>query len=82
MTDPVTFAKFEAILEDFGNFQKFRQMKETAKMLEPKVNYSNMSRVITTASKLLFLWKGTDSVMCGKFQVILMQYGELTNEQT
>ena len=55
MTDPVTFAKFEAILDDFGNFQKFRQMKETAKMLEPKVNYSNMSRVNHDCLKITFL---------------------------
>ena len=45
MTDSITFAKFEPILEEFANFQKFRQMKESGKMLEPQVNYSNRSRV-------------------------------------
>ena len=45
MTHSITFVKFQPILEDFGNFQKFRQMKESGKMLEPQVNYSNRSRV-------------------------------------
>ena len=26
MTDSITFAKFQPILEEFANFQKFRQM--------------------------------------------------------
>ena len=56
-TDPVTFAKFQLILEDFGNFQKFRQMKESGKMLEPQVNYSNRSRVNHHWLKLSFLIK-------------------------
>ena len=43
MTDSITFAKFQPILEVFGNFKKFRQMKESGKMLEPQVNYSNRS---------------------------------------
>ena len=29
MTDSNTFAKFQAILYDFGNFQKFSQMQES-----------------------------------------------------
>ena len=41
MTDSITFAKFEPILEEFAKFQKFRQMKETSKMLEPQLNYKN-----------------------------------------
>ena len=45
MTHPVTFAKFQEILEEFANFQKFRQMKKSAKILEPHVNCGNMSRV-------------------------------------
>ena len=45
MTDSITFAKFEPILEEFANFEIFRQMKESGKMLEPQVNYSNRSRV-------------------------------------
>ena len=43
MTDSITFAKFQPILEEFADFQKFRQMKESGKMLEPQVNYSNRS---------------------------------------
>ena len=45
MTDSITFARFQPILEEFANFQKFRQMKESGKMLEPQVNYSNRSGV-------------------------------------
>ena len=43
MTDSVTFAKFQPILEYFANFQKFSQMKQSGKMLEPQVNHRNMS---------------------------------------
>ena len=45
MTDSITFAKFQPILEEFANFQKLRQMKQTSKMLEPQLNYKNMSQV-------------------------------------
>ena len=38
MTESIIFAKFQRILEDFANFQKFRLMKESGKMLEPQVN--------------------------------------------
>ena len=82
MTDPKIFEKFQGILEDFGKFQKFRQMKESGKMLEPKVNYRNISPVNHDWLKLSFSRKGIDSVMRGKFQVISMQYGELPHEQT
>ena len=57
MTDSITFAKFEPILEDFANFQKFRLMKESGKMLEPQVNCSNMSQVSHACLKLSFLMK-------------------------
>ena len=57
MTALVTFAKFQAILENFAMFQKFRQMKESNKMLEPKVNYRNMSPVNHDWLKLSFLTK-------------------------
>ena len=57
MTDSITFAKFQPILEEFANFQKFRQMKQTSKMLEPQVNYSNMSQVSHACLKLSFLMK-------------------------
>ena len=57
MTALVTFAKFQAILENFAMFQKFRQMKESNKMLEPKVNYRNMSPVNHDWLKLSFLIK-------------------------
>ena len=43
MTDSITFAKFEPILKEFANFQKFRQIKQTSKMFEPQLNYKNMS---------------------------------------
>ena len=82
MTASVTFAKFQVILEYFANFQKFRQMKASAKMLEPKVNYRNISPVNHDWLKLSFSRKGIDSMMRGKFQVISMQYGELPHEQT
>ena len=54
MTDSITFAKFQPILEEFGNFKKFRQMKESGKMLEPQVNYTNRSRVNHDWLKLSF----------------------------
>ena len=54
MTDSITFAKFQAILEDFANFQKFRQMKESGNMLEAQVNYENMSQVHHEWLKLSF----------------------------
>ena len=57
MTASVTFAKFQVILEYFANFQKFRQMKASAKMLEPKVNYTNMSPVNHDWLKHTFLMK-------------------------
>ena len=57
MTASVTFAKFQAILEDFAMFQKFRQMKEIGKMLEAQVNYTNMSPVNHDRLKLSFLTK-------------------------
>ena len=57
MTASVTFAKFQAILEYFANFEKFRQMKASAKMLEPKVNYSNMPPVNHDRLKLSFVTK-------------------------
>ena len=57
MTESITFAKFQPILEDFANFQKFRLMKETGKMLEQQVNYSNMSQVSHACLKLSFLIK-------------------------
>ena len=55
MTHSITFAKFQAILEGFANFQKFRQMKESGKMLEAQVNYKNMSQVHHEWLKLSFL---------------------------
>ena len=57
MTDLITFAKFQPILEEFANFQKFRLMKESGKMLEPQVNYSNMSQVTQACLKLSLLIK-------------------------
>ena len=57
MTDSIAFAKFEPILEEFANFQKLRQIKESGKMLEPPVNYSNRSRVNHDCLKLSFLIK-------------------------
>ena len=57
MTDSVSFAKFQAILENFANFQKFSYKKESGKMLEAQVNYKNMSRVHYDWLKLTFLIK-------------------------
>ena len=57
MTDSITFAKFEPIVEEFENFQKFRQIKQTSKMLEPQLNYKNMSQVNHNWLKLSFLIK-------------------------
>ena len=57
MTDSIAFAKFEPILEEFANFQKLRQIKESGKMLEPQVNYSNRSLVNHDCLKLSFLIK-------------------------
>ena len=57
MTDSITFARFQPILEEFANFQKFRQMRESGKMLEPQVNYKNMSQVNHDWLKLSFLIK-------------------------
>ena len=57
MTDSITFPRFQPILEEFANFQKFRQMKESGKMLEPQVNYKNMSQVNHDWLKLSFLIK-------------------------
>ena len=57
MTDSITFAKFQPLLEESGNFQKFRQTKQTSKMLEPQLNYKNMSQVNHDGLKLSFLIK-------------------------
>ena len=56
MIDSITFAKFEPILEEFANFQKFRQ-KQTNKMLEPQLNYKNMSQLNHDWLKQSFLIK-------------------------
>ena len=57
MTDPKTLEKFQPNLEYFANFQKFRQMKESGKMLKPQMNYRNMSPVNHEWLKLSFLIK-------------------------
>ena len=57
MNDSITSAKFQAILEKFANFQKFRQMKESSKILEPQLNYRNMSQLNHDWLKLSFLIK-------------------------
>ena len=57
MTESITLAKFQPILEGFANFQKLRLMKESGKMSEPQVNYSNMSQVSHACLKLSFLMK-------------------------
>ena len=54
MTDPITFAKFEPILEEFAKFKKFRHMKVSVKMLEPHVNYRKRTRVNHDWLKLRF----------------------------
>ena len=54
------FGQICKVSSNFGilcNFQKFRQMKASAKMLEPKVNYRNMSPVNHDWLKLSFLMK-------------------------
>ena len=82
MTNPKTFEKFQQILEYFANFQKFRQMKQSGKMLEPQVNHRNMSWVNHDWLKLTFLRKRHWFGDAWKFHVISMQYGELPHEQT
>ena len=57
MTESITFAKFQPIFEEFANIQKFRHMKQTRKMLEPQLNYKNMSQVNHDWFKLSFLIK-------------------------
>ena len=57
MTDSITFSTFQPILEEFVNFQKFSQMKQTSKMSEPQLNYKNMSQVNHDWLKLSFLIK-------------------------
>ena len=57
MTDSITFGKFQAILEEFAKFQKFQHMKVSVKMLQPQVNYSNISQVNHDWLKLSFLMK-------------------------
>ena len=57
MTESITFAKFQPIFEEFANIQKFRHMKQTRKMLEPQLNYKNMSQVNHDWLKLSFLIK-------------------------
>ena len=57
MTDSRNFEKFQPILEYSDNFQKFRQMKQSGKMLEPQVNHRNMSWVNHHWLKLIFLIK-------------------------
>ena len=52
-----TFEKFQPILEYFANFQKFSQMKQSGKMLEPQVKHKNMSWVNHNWLKLIFLMK-------------------------
>ena len=67
MTDSISFAKFEPILEEFENFQKFRQIKQTSKMLELQLNYKNMSQVNHNWLKLSFLIK-SDS-FCDEWKI-------------
>ena len=43
VTESVISAKFQEISSIFANFQKFRPIKESGKMLQPQVNYENHS---------------------------------------
>ena len=54
------FGHFRKVLSNSGRLfklSKFRQMKESVKILEPQVNYRNMSRVNHDWLKLTFLIK-------------------------
>ena len=83
MTNPKTFEKFQQILEYFANFQKFRQMKQSGKMLEPQVNHRNMSSVNHDWLKLIFLMKRHWFGDAWKISLVISsQYGELPHEQT
>ena len=56
-TASVICAKFQAILLDFWNFQKFRDKKESGKMLQSHAISSNLSVVHHKWSKVSFLMK-------------------------
>ena len=57
MTNSIICRKFHPISWEFSSFQKFRQMQESVKMLEPQVNYKNKSRANHDCLKLTFLMK-------------------------
>ena len=50
-------------------------------MLEPQVNSRDSLQYIISGPNLVFLSKASDLVMCAKFQMISMQYGDMSNEQ-
>ena len=73
------FIEFQVISMKFVNFQKFRHIRESgkmSKMLDAALNPRNFSTVHYAWPKLNFFSKPNDSVVCGKFQVIAMQYDE------
>ena len=80
-TVSVICAKFQVVLQEFPNFQKFRRRKESGKMLQPLVNSRNASAVHHNLLKLCFIdnsqWFGD----VYKISINLMRYGEFPNEQ-
>ena len=56
-TDLVICAKFQAILWEFANSKKFRQIQECGKKLEPQVHSQNLSRLYHQCLKLSFFIK-------------------------
>ena len=50
-------AKFQAILGQFANFQKFRAVKESSKMLEAQINLWHLSQMFHHEMRLSFFIK-------------------------
>ena len=80
-TVSVICAKFQVILWEFANFQKFRQKKKVVKCYNHRSTLGIPPQCIITCSNFVLSTTGSDSVMCSKFQINLMQYGDFQNEQ-
>ena len=57
------------------------QVNESGKILDVQARSRNLSLMHDALPESSFPMKCNDSLMCEKFQVILMQYGELPNEE-
>ena len=77
----VMCAKFQGISLEFSNFQNSGTKKNVVNSLNHNSNIDTCVQCIITDPNLVFLLKPSDSVTCGKFEMISMQYDDFPNQQ-